>query len=78
MSQRTVKKPQQQPGRPVNGRRGDMTEPTKRLSIDLPVNKHTRFKTACSAVGRKMVSEIEAFIDQRTAELEEEAGITRK
>ena len=53
-------------------------EPTKRLSLDLPESKHRRFKTACSATGHKMVSEIEAFIDTRTAELEAEAGITRK
>lgn len=37
-----------------------------------------RFKTACSATGRKMVSEIQEFIERRTAEMEEEAGITRK
>lgn len=55
-----------------------LTEPTKRLSLDLPSSSHTRFKTACSATGRKMVSEIQAFIEQRTLELEEEAGITRK
>lgn len=53
-------------------------EPTKRLSLDLPASAHTRFKTACSATGRKMVSEIAGFIAQRTAELEAEAGISRK
>jgi hypothetical protein len=53
-------------------------EPTKRLSLDLPASMHTRFKTACSATGRKMVSEIQQFIERRTAELEAEAGITRK
>lgn len=53
-------------------------EPLKRLSLDLPASVHTRFKTACSATGRKMVSEIHDFIAQRTAELETEAGITRK
>ena len=53
-------------------------EPTKRLSLDLPASTHTRFKTACSATGRKMVSEINAFIERRIAELETEAGITRK
>lgn len=53
-------------------------ERTKRLSLDLPESKHRRFKTACSATGHKMVEEIEAFIDARTAELEAEAGITRK
>jgi hypothetical protein len=53
-------------------------EPTKRLSLDLPASVHTRFKTACSATGRKMVSEIHEFIARRTEELEDEAGITRK
>ena len=53
-------------------------EPTKRLSLDLPASLHTRFKTACSATDRKMVGELQAFIDKRTQELEDEAGITRK
>ncbi len=53
-------------------------EPTKRLSLDLPASAHMRFKTACSATGRKMVSEVQYFIEKRTAELEAEAGITRK
>jgi hypothetical protein len=54
------------------------TEPLKRLSLDLPATVHTRFKTACSATGRKMVAELADFIEQRTAELEAQAGITRK
>ncbi len=54
------------------------TEPIKRLSLDLPASVHTRFKTACSATGRKMVVEVGDFIKRRTAELETEAGITRK
>lgn len=53
-------------------------EPTKRLSLDLPVSVHTRFKTACSATSRKMVAEVQAYIEARTVELEAEAGITRK
>jgi hypothetical protein len=53
-------------------------ERIKRLSLDLPESKHRRFKTACSATGHKMVEEIETFIDARTAELEAQAGITRK
>ena len=56
----------------------DAAEPTKRLSLDLSETMHTRFKTACSATGRKMVGELTAFIEARTAELESEAGITRK
>jgi len=54
------------------------TEPTKRLSLDLPASVHTRFKTACSATNRKMVSELLEFIEQRTETLEKEAGISRK
>lgn len=53
-------------------------EPSKRLSLDLPQSVHTRFKTACSATGRKMVKELQDYIEQRTFELEKEAGITRK
>ncbi len=51
--------------------------PTKRLSLDLPESLHIRFKTACSATSRKMIGEIQNFIEQRTLELEEEAGLTR-
>ena len=56
----------------------ELDVPTKRLSLDLPANLHTRFKTACSATDRKMVGELQAFIEQRTQELEKTAGITRK
>lgn len=52
--------------------------PMKRLSLDLPASVHTRFKTACSATGTKMVVEMQALIERRTQELEEQAGITRK
>ena len=55
-----------------------VSEATKRLSLDLPASVHTRFKTACSATSRKMVSELQEFIERRTAELEAEAGISRK
>ena len=53
-------------------------EPSKRLSLDLPASVHTRFKTACSATGRKMVGELQSLIERRTAELEAEAGLVRK
>lgn len=53
-------------------------EPTKRLSLDLPASLHTRFKTACSATDRKMVGELQTYIEARTKELEDEAGLTRK
>ena len=54
------------------------SEPTKRLSLDLPASVHTRFKTACSATGLKMVSELLDLIETRTVELEAEAGLSRK
>lgn len=63
---------------PVAWREARPVEPTKRLSLDLPATTHRRFKTACSATGRKMVSEIHDFIERRTAELEDEAGISHK
>ena len=56
----------------------ESTEPTKRLSLDLPASTHTRFKTACSATNRKMVAEVYDFIVRRISELEAEAGISRK
>lgn len=46
--------------------------PMKRLSIDLPEEAHRRFKVACAATGRKMATELTAFIKRRTAELEAE------
>lgn len=51
-----------------------MTGPIARLTIDLPEPVHTRFKTACVMTKRKMVEEVRAFIEQRTAELERESG----
>lgn len=50
--------------------------PIVRLTIDLPESDHTRFKTACVMTKRKMVDEVRAFIEQRTAELERESGRT--
>ena len=47
--------------------------PMKRLSLDLPESAHRRFKVACAATGRKMAAELTAFIERRTAELENEA-----
>ena len=50
------------------------SEPTKRLSLDLPESLHRRFKTACSATSRKMAKELLDYIERRTSELEEEAA----
>jgi hypothetical protein len=43
---------------------------TKRLSIDLPEEIHTRFKVLCSANGLKMAREVESLILSRCDELE--------
>jgi hypothetical protein len=48
------------------------TEPTRRLSIDLPESWHRRFKTACTRADRKMIDEVTEFIKHRTLELEKE------
>ena len=50
--------------------------PLKRLSLNLPVDLHTRFKTACSATNRRMMTELARLVERRTAELEGEAGLT--
>jgi len=50
-------------------------EPTRRLSLDLPASVHKRFKTACSAMDLKMTSEVQKYIERRTAELEKRAGV---
>lgn len=51
-----------------------LSGPIVRLTIDLPESAHTRFKTACARSKRKMVEEVRDFIEQRTIELEGEAG----
>lgn len=51
-----------------------VSAPIVRLTIDLPETVHTRFKAACAMTKRKMVDEVRDFIEQRTAELEGEAG----
>lgn len=61
--------------RPQKSASASISGPMKRLSIDLPEETHRRFKVACAATGRKMASELTAFIEQRIAELE---GETRK
>lgn len=49
-------------------------EPKKRLSVDVPASTHRRFKTACSATSRKMVSELRRLVEARVLELEREIG----
>ena len=45
-------------------------EPTKRLSIDLPVSEHKRFKLACAANDKAMTREVIDFIKKRTTQHE--------
>ena len=54
------------------------TEPTKRLSLDLPETMHRRFKTACSATDTKMAGEVITMIEKRISELEAKVGISKK
>ena len=56
----------------------DAGEPLKRLSVDIPARLHTRFKTVCSATGRKMTGELLALVEDRTRTLEEEIGFARR
>lgn len=46
------------------------TELTRRLSINLPVSLHRRFKTACSKTDTTMLAEVANLIRRRTIELE--------
>jgi hypothetical protein len=62
-----------EPHKPANTET-QISVPIVRLTIDLPELAHTRFKTACAMTKRKMVEEVRAFIEQRTAELERESG----
>jgi hypothetical protein len=49
---------------------GTPTGPTKRLTIDIPEDQHTRFKSLCAIHKTKMVEEVTRFIAQRISELE--------
>ena len=60
------------PSRHNAPQRAENQGPTKRLSIDLPVAVHRRFKTTCSATSRQMVAELRHFIEVRILELERE------
>jgi hypothetical protein len=44
--------------------------PTKRLTVDVPENNHTRFKALCAMQRKKMAEEVNAFIASRIAEAE--------
>lgn len=47
------------------------SEPTARLTVDLPRSLHRRFKGLCSMSGLKMNDEIRQFIERRATELEQ-------
>lgn len=51
------------------------TGPTKRLTVDVPENNHTRFKALCAMQRRKMAEEVNAFITQRIAEAEQQGRV---
>jgi hypothetical protein len=48
----------------------EASEPTRRLSLDLPESLHRRFKMACVKHDLKMVREVMDYIERRTTELE--------
>ena len=52
-----------------------MGEPTKRINLNVPERLHTRFKFACVATNRTMAREILKFVESRTEEIEQEAGL---
>lgn len=47
-------------------------ESRQRFSLDLPVSLHRRFKAACAASGRRMSHELQALVEVRTSEMENE------
>ena len=49
--------------------------PMKRLTIDLGLDKHKRFKALCAERGLKMADEIRGLIERRIPELEGEGGL---
>jgi hypothetical protein len=51
-----------------------VSEPIKRLSLDMLESVHRRFQLACVAADKVMADEIVAFIERRTAELNKEAA----
>lgn len=48
--------------------------PTKRLTVDVPEDNHARFKAFCAMHKTKMAEEINAFIQSRITEAEEQEG----
>jgi len=46
------------------------SEPTARLTVDMPKSLHQRFKAACVLEGTKMNDELRRYIERRVAEME--------
>jgi hypothetical protein len=44
--------------------------PMKRLTIDIDLDKHKRFKSLCASLGVKMADEIRRAVDSRIADLQ--------
>jgi plasmid stability protein len=55
----------------VNAREG-VTEPTKRLTIDIPKSLHKRVKIGCAVAGKDMVDVVREFLEQRFPPTEKE------
>jgi hypothetical protein len=53
-------KPEPEPERP--------TEPTKRLTVDIPESLHTRIKLGCVANHQKMADAVRALLEQHWPE----------
>ena len=49
--------------------------PTKRLTVDVPEDNHARFKAFCAMHKTKMAEEINAFIERRITEVEEQGTV---
>ena len=51
-----------------------VSEPIRRLSLDMLESVHRKFLLACIAADKVMADEIRAFIERRTPELNKEAA----
>ena len=49
--------------------------PTTRLTVDIPADNHARFKAFCALRKTKMVTEINAFIQRRLDDVEEQGTV---
>ncbi len=49
----------------LNDRKGEGREPTKRLTIDVPVSLHKRIKSQCAAADEMMADVIRELLEKR-------------